>query len=151
MPVSLTCFKSWLRLGKGFLTSPSPFPGPLTCAGLSRMCWAELWGLGFDHCAGARWVSRHFIQWLGQLSLKSGGWIFFGSGGWGVHIHAAHGSSQARGRTGAASAGLHHSRSHSHSHVGSAPHPRSIPQLPATLDLYPTEQGQRSNLHPHER
>ena len=38
---------------------------------------------------------------------------------------AAHGDSQARGRTGAAAAGLHHS----HSNTGSGPHLRPMPQV----------------------
>ena len=42
----------------------------------------------------------------------------------------AYGSSQARGRIRDAAAGLHHS----HSNAGSAPHPRLMSQLAATLD-----------------
>ena len=42
----------------------------------------------------------------------------------------AYGSSQARGRTGAAAAGLHYS----HSDVESEPHLQPTPQLTATLD-----------------
>ena len=45
---------------------------------------------------------------------------------------AAYGSSQARGQTGAAAAGLHHS----HSNVGSEARLRPTPQLTATLDPY---------------
>ena len=51
----------------------------------------------------------------------------------------AYGSSQARGQIGAAPASL----CHSHSNVGSEPHFRPTPQLAATRDPYPTEQGQR--------
>ena len=43
---------------------------------------------------------------------------------------AAHGSSQARDRIGAAAAGLHHS----HSNVGSEPHLQPTPQLMAMPD-----------------
>ena len=38
---------------------------------------------------------------------------------------------------------------HSHSNAGSELHLRPIPQLAATLDLYPTDQGQGSNPQPH--
>ena len=41
--------------------------------------------------------------------------------------------------------GLHRS----HSNAGSEPHLGPTPQLTATPDPRPTEQGQRSNLHPH--
>ena len=44
---------------------------------------------------------------------------------------------------GAIAAGLHHS----HSSVGSKPCLQPTPQLTATLDLRPTEQGQRSSLN----
>ena len=57
---------------------------------------------------------------------------------------AAYGSSLARGHIRAA-AGLHHG----HSHAGSEPHLWPTPQLTATLDPYPTEQGQGWNPHPH--
>ena len=46
------------------------------------------------------------------------------------HIPVAYGSSKARGQSGAAAAGLHHS----HSHLGSEPHLRPIPQLTEMLD-----------------
>ena len=58
--------------------------------------------------------------------------------------HAACGSSQARGWMGTAAAGLHQS----HSNAGSEPHLGPAPQLTATLDPSPTEQGQGLNLHP---
>ena len=48
---------------------------------------------------------------------------------------------QARGRIGAAAAGLHQS----HGNVGSEPCLRPTPQLTAMPDGYPTEQGQGSN------
>jgi len=54
----------------------------------------------------------------------------------------AHGSSQVRGRIGAAVAGLHHS----HSNSGSKPCLRSTTQLAAMLDPQHTEQSQGSNL-----
>ena len=54
-------------------------------------------------------------------------------------------SSQARGPTGAIATGLHRS----HGNVESKPHLRSTPQLMATPDPSPTEQGQGSNPHPH--
>ena len=56
-----------------------------------------------------------------------------------------YGGSQARGRTGVVVAGLHHS----HSNARSELHLRPTPQLSATVDPYPTEQGEGSNLHPH--
>ena len=54
-------------------------------------------------------------------------------------------SSQARGWIGASAARLRHS----HSNTGSQPYPQPMPQLLATLDPYPTEQGQESSLLPH--
>ena len=51
---------------------------------------------------------------------------------------AVNGSSQGRGQTGAAFAGLHHS----HSNARSEPHLWLISQLAATPDPQPTEQGQ---------
>ena len=53
----------------------------------------------------------------------------------------AYGGSQARGLIGAVAAGLHHS----HSNARSKPHLWSKPQLTATPDRQPTEQGQGSN------
>ena len=58
---------------------------------------------------------------------------------------AAHGGSQARDPIGAVAAALHHSRSH----TGSEPHLQPTPQLTATLDPQPIEQGQGSNPQPH--
>ena len=57
----------------------------------------------------------------------------------------AYGGSQARGRTGAAAAGL----CHSHSNVGSELHLRPTPQRTAMPDPEPTERGQGSNTRPH--
>ena len=57
----------------------------------------------------------------------------------------AYGSTQARGRIGAAAAGLHQN----HSNVGSELHLRPTPQLIVTPDPYTTEPGQGSNPHPH--
>ena len=59
--------------------------------------------------------------------------------------HLRYGSSQTRGRIGAAAAGLRHS----HSNTGSGPHLRPTPQLTAVLDPSSTERGQGSNLPPH--
>ena len=53
---------------------------------------------------------------------------------------AAYGGSQARGLIRAVAASLHHS----HSNTGS-----TTPQLTATPDRQPTEQGQGTNLQPH--
>ena len=50
----------------------------------------------------------------------------------------AYGGTQARGLIGAAAASLHHS----HSNMGSELHLQSAPQLMATPDPQPTEQGQ---------
>ena len=58
---------------------------------------------------------------------------------------AAYGGSQARGQIGAAATGLRQS----HSNAGSEPRLQPTPQLTATPDLQPTEQGQRPNLQPH--
>ena len=60
-------------------------------------------------------------------------------------VPVAYGGSQARGPVGAAAARLHHS----HSIAGSELHLRCAPQPTATLDPWPTEQGQGSNPHPH--
>ena len=57
----------------------------------------------------------------------------------------AYGGSQARGRFGAAAAGLHHS----HSNTGSEPCLRPTPQLMAMPDPQYTEQGQGPSLSPH--
>ena len=57
----------------------------------------------------------------------------------------AYGSSQARGWIGATAAVL----CYRHSNVGSEPHLWPAPQLTATLDPWPTEQGQGWNLRPH--
>ena len=56
----------------------------------------------------------------------------------------AYGGSQARGLIGATAAGLHHS----HSNAISKPGLRPTPQLTATPDHWPTEQGQASNPRP---
>ena len=58
---------------------------------------------------------------------------------------AAYGGAQARGRIRAVAAGLRQS----HSNAGSEPCLQPTPQLPATLDPQPTEQGQGLNLQPH--
>ena len=58
---------------------------------------------------------------------------------------AAYGGSEARGRIGAVAAGLRQS----HSNAGSELHLPPTPQLTATLDPQPTEQGQGSNPQPH--
>ena len=57
----------------------------------------------------------------------------------------AYGGSQAWGPIGAVAASLRQS----HSNSGSEPHLQTAPQLRATPDPQPTEQGQRSNLQPH--
>ena len=57
----------------------------------------------------------------------------------------AYGGAQARGPIGAVAASLRHS----HSNRGSEPHLRPTPQLTATLDPQPTEQGQGLNLQLH--
>ena len=53
----------------------------------------------------------------------------------------AYGDSQARGRIGAVATGLHQS----HSNAGSEPRLQPTPQLTATPDPQPTEQGQGLN------
>ena len=57
----------------------------------------------------------------------------------------AYGGSQARGLIGAVAA----SRRQSHSNEGSELHLRPTPQLTATLDPEPIDQGLGSNLRPH--
>ena len=57
----------------------------------------------------------------------------------------AYGDSQARGIIRAVAAGLHHS----YSNTGSEPHLRPTPQLTATPNPQPTDQGQGSNPQPH--
>ena len=58
---------------------------------------------------------------------------------------AAYGGSQASGLIGAVAAGP----CQSHSNTGSEPRLQPAPQLMATLDPQPTEQGQESNPQPH--
>ena len=58
----------------------------------------------------------------------------------------AYGGSQARSPIGAVAAGLRHR----HSNVGSELHLQATPQLTATQDPYPTEQGQGSNPQPQD-
>ena len=58
---------------------------------------------------------------------------------------AAHGGSQARGLIGAVAAGIYHS----HGCMGSEPYLKPTPQLTATSDPQPTEQGHGLNLCPH--
>ena len=58
----------------------------------------------------------------------------------------AYGTSQAKGWTGAVALGLHHS----HSNARSEPCLRPTPQLTAMPDPQRTEQGQESNLQPHD-
>ena len=67
-------------------------------------------------------------------------WNFFWGG-----TPAAYGGSQARGQITAVAASLHHS----HSNTISDQHLQPTPQLRATPEPQPTEQGQGSNLHPH--
>ena len=57
----------------------------------------------------------------------------------------AYGGSQTRGPIGAVAASLHQS----HSNLGSEPPLQPTPQLTATPDPQPTEQGQGSNPQPH--
>ena len=57
----------------------------------------------------------------------------------------AYGNSQAWGQIGTAAASLHHS----HNKEGSELRLQPAPQLTATSDPLPTEQGQGSNSSPH--
>ena len=59
---------------------------------------------------------------------------------------AAYGGSQARGPIGAAAAGLHHSPSNARSEL----HLRPTPQLTATVDPQPPEQGTAPRQEPLE-
>ena len=63
----------------------------------------------------------------------------------GPHPQHLVGDSQARGPIRAVAAGLHHS----HSNMGSEPCLKPTPQLLATPDPQPTEQGQGSNPQPY--
>ena len=66
----------------------------------------------------------------------------------GPHSQHMEGSRQGRGRIGATAADLH--CSHSNARCDPCdPYLRPTPQLTATPDPKPTEQGQGSNLHPH--
>ena len=58
---------------------------------------------------------------------------------------SAYGGSQARGPIGAVATGLRQS----HSNAGSEPRLQPTPQLTATPDRQPTEQGQGPNPQPH--
>ena len=57
----------------------------------------------------------------------------------------AYAGSQARGRIRTVASGLHHG----HSNARSEPRLQTTPQLTATLDPLPIEQGQGSSMHPH--
>ena len=57
----------------------------------------------------------------------------------------AHGGFHTRAPIGAAVTGL----GQNHSNAGSEPRLQPTPQLTATTDPQPTEQGQRPNLQPH--
>ena len=59
--------------------------------------------------------------------------------------HAVYGGSQARGLIGAVATSLRQS----HRNSGSEQRLQPTPQLMATPDRQPTEQGQGSNLQPH--
>ena len=71
--------------------------------------------------------------------------FFFFSFGLFRAASAAYGSSQARGQIQVTAGGLHHS----HINARSEPHLHPTPQLTATKDPQPTEQGQGSNLGSH--
>ena len=60
-------------------------------------------------------------------------------------VPVVYGSSLARGRIGATAAGRHYS----HSYTVSKLHLQPTPQLTATQDHQPTEQGEGSNPYPH--
>ena len=72
-------------------------------------------------------------------------WGFFGLFAFSRAAPRAYGGSQARGLIGATAAGLHHSHSSTRSELRLRP----TPQLKATPDPRPTEQGQGLNLQPH--
>ena len=60
--------------------------------------------------------------------------------------HPAYGSSQTRGQIEASAASIHHS----HNNARYEPQLWPVPQLTATLDPLPTEQGHESKPRPHE-
>ena len=84
-----------------------------------------------------------FTDWLGTEAIYI--YIYFCLFAFPRAALTVHGGSQARGPIGAVAIGL----CQSHSNVGSEPRLRPTPQLMATLDPQPTEQGQESNLQPH--
>ena len=79
-----------------------------------------------------------YIQWNLPIYFILFYFIFLG-------MHMAYGSSQAKGLIGAPAAGLHHSHSNARFELDLQP----TPQLMATLDPEPTQQGQGLNLQPH--
>ena len=80
-------------------------------------------------------INRHIIFKLRKIKDKENFFFFFS---FLRAAPAAYASSQARGQTGARAASLHHS----HSNARSETHLPPAPQLMATLDPQPTEQGQ---------
>ena len=82
-----------------------------------------------------RLASRTLIQWISLFFF----FLLFRA------TPTACGSSQARGQIRATVANLRHS----HNNIGSKVCLQPIPQLTATLDPQPTEQGQGLNWHPH--
>ena len=71
--------------------------------------------------------------------------LFFGLFAFSRAALVAYGNSQARGLIGAIATGLRQR----HSNAGAEPLLQPIPQLTATPDPRPTEQGQGSNPQPH--
>ena len=92
-----------------------------------------------------KYVNLKSVQMI--VSIKLGLWVVYLFTYFCLFraTHVANGSFQARGPMGATAASLHHS----HNYAGSKPCLRPIPQLTATADPWPTEQGQGSNLCPY--
>ena len=123
--------------------------------------WLILLRAGFSgNVVGFRLPVLRASAWLSWLSSRGGGHFYVAFTFASVTAEetqvlpqlvfsrtalAAYGSFQARGRIRAVAASLHQS----HSNSGSKPCLQPIPQLTATLDPQPTEQGQGSNPQPH--
>ena len=87
-------------------------------------------------CGNTRWATRSHVILFVYLFIYLG--LFRAA-------PVAYGSSQAKSQIRVVAAGLNHS----HSNVRAEPCLGPIPQLRAMPDLWPAEQGQGLDLHPH--
>ena len=136
--MALIC-KSEYQLNKGKITFflPSFLPPFLPFSLLSSFFPPSLSSFLFSYFLKS--ICKFLCVWTLTQSLFYECPHFFGA------TPVAYGGSQARGRVGAAAAGLHHS----HSNTGSEPCLQSMLQLVASPDPYPTERDQGLNPHPH--